>query len=186
MLPKTKEGYTYYDQLGVKRDASEDDIVKAWKQRLQGTTKKQLQDLNDIKKVLVSTEMRKKYDTNCALFGAKDGLETGIQEVDEEAVGTNALIEVEEKFSYEANRELTILCSYNGHNSEITARNAETMHESIKADLKLEREQYVVGYTARGKQFDLKNEMNFEAFKKRPDQYGEYSIVVRRIDKGSL
>ena len=28
--------------------------------------------------------------------------------------------------------------------------------------------------------------MNFEAFRKRPDQNGEYSIVVRRIDGGSL
>ena len=28
--------------------------------------------------------------------------------------------------------------------------------------------------------------MNFDAFKRRPDQYGEYSILVRRIDEGSL
>ena len=67
--------------------------------------------------------MRKKYDTNCALFGARDGLETGLQEVDEEAGGTN-LLEVEQKFSPDDNRELTILCSHNGKNSELTAKNA--------------------------------------------------------------
>ena len=151
MLPKTKEGYTYYDQLGVKRDATEHDIVKAWKQHLQGKTNKQLQNPNDIKKVLVNEETRKKYDTNCALFGANDGLETGMQEVDEEAVDPNKPIEVEEKFDYGVNRDLTILVSYNSKNSEITASDITALHDAIRVGLKLEPEQYEVEYTARGK-----------------------------------
>ena len=60
------------------------------------------------------------------------------------------------------------------------------MHHAIKAELQLEPEQYEVEYSARGKQLALKTEMNFDGFKKRPDEHGEYSIVVRCIDKGSV
>ena len=130
--------------------------------------------------------MRRKYDTNCALFGANDGLETGMQEVDEEALDPNNPIEVDEKFDYGTNQDLTILCSHNNKNSEIIARDITALHDAIRVGLRLEPEQYEVEYTARGKQFELKTDMNFEAFKKRPDQYGEYSILVRRIDEGSV
>ena len=72
MAEKTKSNY--YDVLGVKRDATQDDIKKAFRKLAAkyhpdaGGDEEKFKELNEANEVLSDPEKRKKYDSKLTFF----------------------------------------------------------------------------------------------------------------------
>ena len=76
--------------------------------------------------------------------------------------------------------DLTITCSCEGELSQLVARDLESLQEAIREDQTIDPEMYEIEYTTGNNTFKIRNNANFKAFAKKPNNDGEYKIVLLR------
>ena len=178
----------YYNRLGVSKEASENEIKKAYFLKYKDADPTLATLLNKAKGALTNEEARCGYNAALEHFGVEDGMGVGIEEVNagyapNEVNAGYTPNEVKSGYKpSEESKDHAIEVTYEEETAEFVVPDLKTLMSNAAENFELAEDSFVLKYKNGQKEYTLKTEPSFKGLVSKPAPNGNIECYIQLKD----